>query len=447
MSLPSSRCLSPIAVAAILVMLTALPARQAQAVTRTVGNCNDHGAGSLRSAVAGAPSGATIDLRSLACNRIRLTSGQIGIAQDDLTLLGRSRDALTIDGNLQDRVIQHTGAGTLRLRGVSIANGYLANPEPWSGCIHSAGSVELLEASLHHCSVVGRGGLEQWGSAGDVFASGRVLLSFTTAFANRASPGSGGAVRGGDKVVLDHSQVYGNHAEEGGGVYGGSVVVSYSVIRGNDASHGGGIAINCGHQPPSCDLTVRNSTISGNIAVYGGGGFDVGGAYGALITDSTLTGNVADSISAGWLPGKNARIFNSTIAFNDEQPRGAGAECHGAIASPGVTRIVSSIVAGNTCSVGQGHDIFGTPEYGARIIGTRNIIGGSDLAVPVDTISADPRLGPLANNGGPTRTLRPLAGSPALDRGSNPLDCRYDQRGPGYPRVRGPLPDIGAIER
>lgn len=451
MGLPSLPVLSfrssSIAAAAVLVAATALPAGQAQAVTRVVANCNDHGAGSLRSAIAGAPSGAMVDLRGLACKRITLTGGQIAIPQDNLTISGRSRDALTIDGNQQDRVFDHTGAGVLRLQRVSIAYGHLANPEPWGGCIHSAGSVELHQARLHHCTAVGRGGLDPYGSGAGVYAAGRVVLSYSSAFANRASPGSGGAVRGDVKVVLDHSQVYGNEADEGGGILGGSVVILYSVVRANKAGHGGGIAMGCGHQPPACDLTIRNSTISGNAASNSGGGFDVGGAYGALITDSTISGNVASSISAGWLPGENARIFNSTIAFNHEQPTGPGAECNGALGVPGVTRIVSSIVAGNTCSVGATRDIFGIPEYGARIVGSRNIIGGSDLAVPADTISADPRLAALADNGGPTRTHRPLAGSPALDRGSNPLDCRYDQRGPGYPRVRGPLPDIGAIER
>jgi hypothetical protein len=60
---------------------------------------------------------------------------------------------------------------------------------------------------------------------------------------------------------------------------------------------------------------------------------------------------------------------------------------------------------------------------------------------------ADPVLGPLQNNGGPTPTRLPLPGSPALDRGDPAVSGQplWDQRGAGYPRVDGRI-DIGAIE-
>jgi hypothetical protein len=51
-------------------------------------------------------------------------------------------------------------------------------------------------------------------------------------------------------------------------------------------------------------------------------------------------------------------------------------------------------------------------------------------------------LGPLANNGGPTLTHMPQAGSPAIDQGSG---CpAIDQRGAARPV--GPACDIGAVE-
>ena len=49
--------------------------------------------------------------------------------------------------------------------------------------------------------------------------------------------------------------------------------------------------------------------------------------------------------------------------------------------------------------------------------------------------------------GGPTQTLALDAGSPALDTGANPDGLADDQRGPGYVRVSGAGPDIGAYER
>src|SRR5688500_1505726 len=68
----------------------------ASAAVHNVANCNDSGAGSLRDAVAIATSGDTINLAGLACNRITLTSGQIELPQDDLTLVGPGSLALLI---------------------------------------------------------------------------------------------------------------------------------------------------------------------------------------------------------------------------------------------------------------------------------------------------------------------------------------------------------------
>jgi len=55
----------------------------------------------------------------------------------------------------------------------------------------------------------------------------------------------------------------------------------------------------------------------------------------------------------------------------------------------------------------------------------------------------DPRLGPLADNGGPTQTHALLPGSPALDAGDDML-TGLDQR--GRPRLSGAHVDIGAYE-
>src|SRR5688572_3236249 len=107
--------LAPIIGALVLFAGTCIPTGAANAATRAVGNCNDSGAGSLRAVVATATSGDVIDLRSLGCSRILLTSGSIAVPQASLTLLGRTRYALTVDGNRTDRVFLHTGTGTLRI--------------------------------------------------------------------------------------------------------------------------------------------------------------------------------------------------------------------------------------------------------------------------------------------------------------------------------------------
>jgi hypothetical protein len=65
----------------------------------------------------------------------------------------------------------------------------------------------------------------------------------------------------------------------------------------------------------------------------------------------------------------------------------------------------------------------------------------------------DPRDGPLANNGGKTKTHALLAGSRAIDAGDNASLPPTDQRGGGFPRNKDgnfngvAIVDIGAFER
>jgi hypothetical protein len=61
-------------------------------------------------------------------------------------------------------------------------------------------------------------------------------------------------------------------------------------------------------------------------------------------------------------------------------------------------------------------------------------------------MDADPMLGSLAFNGGPTRSHALLTGSPAIGRGSNPLKLTTDQRGPGFARESSGAVDIGATQ-
>ena len=74
--------------------------------------------------------------------------------------------------------------------------------------------------------------------------------------------------------------------------------------------------------------------------------------------------------------------------------------------------------------------------------------GGGYLTGPGDQINTDPLLGPLQDNGGPTFTHALLLGSPTINAGDPnfvpPPD--YDQRGPGFDRVRNGRIDIGAFE-
>jgi hypothetical protein len=125
-----------------------------------------------------------------------------------------------------------------------------------------------------------------------------------------------------------------------------------------------------------------------------------------------------------------------------------------AISRTGTVTIVNSILAG---SVG-GSDVVnifpattsaGT-NLGSVILTARepNILqtftnsGGTFISNGV--LAANPLLGPLADNGGPTPTMLPLPGSPAIDAGDSKFASATDQR--GQPRISGASVDLGAVE-
>jgi hypothetical protein len=91
-------------------------------------------------------------------------------------------------------------------------------------------------------------------------------------------------------------------------------------------------------------------------------------------------------------------------------------------------------------------------EFDLETPGAATVTGGNNLimvrsattSVPADTIFDDPKLGPLADNGGPTKSLALLTGSPAIDHGNIVRPVTFDQR--FFKRVVGSSPDIGALE-
>ena len=124
----------------------------------------------------------------------------------------------------------------------------------------------------------------------------------------------------------------------------------------------------------------------------------------------------------------------------------------------GTPSIASTIIAGNVDNTHTAPDVFAVALSHSLIgdntgsglteapVGAPNT-NGSLIGGPTHGV-IDAKLGSLANNGGLTQTCALLAGSPAIDTGSNPASLAYDQRGAGYPRVSPPggQADMGAYE-
>ncbi len=135
---------------------------------------------------------------------------------------------------------------------------------------------------------------------------------------------------------------------------------------------------------------------------------------------------------------------------------------------PEAVDVQSTIIAGNSDTSGTAPDVFGsyTDPSTSQVYSTANFTNcllcdntGSGLAaapvgspdvdgnlVGTSTDPVDPKLGPLADNGGPTQTCALLKGSPAIDMGSNPANLPTDQRGSGFVREAGATSDMGSYE-
>jgi hypothetical protein len=226
-------------------------------------------------------------------------------------------------------------------------------------------------------------------------------------------------------LIVRRSTFSGNGGWMGGGIYnGGTAVVAESTFAGNSSGSGvgGGICNESG------SLTVSNSTFSGNSAFWGGG---IGNLHGTVaVFNSTLSGNEAGSgggihnaVSTG--RGSLGPTGVSSGAGNDE------------LLLTGTITLKNSIVANSP----RGDNCFGPITN-----------GGANLSYPDATcpgVNADPKLGVLQDNGGPTQTMDLGAGSAALDTGSNvfcaaaPVN-NLDQRGVTRPQAANC--DKGAVE-
>jgi hypothetical protein len=445
----------------------ALPTH-ATATTHVVTNCNDGDFGSLRFTINAVTtlSGDTIDLsQPLPCSSITLTTGAIIVTQNDLTLIGPGADALAIDGGKVDRVIIHEGIGTLAINYLTITNGkYTTSSYAFGGCIDSFGNIALVNSRVSNCAANAQGIGIAYG--GGIFTIGNVSMIGSTVSDNSASAQgpyktSGGGISTIGGLSMISSTITGNSVTsmadaDGGGAYAyGNFSADLSTISDNSAhstishAYGGGLVT-------GFNATVTQSTISGNRAASAAAwlAFNSQSPHGAptiAVINSTISGNVAEHTFGGIFTRYPLALTNSTIAFNkagDSSSAGAGLySAAGLYATGAPLTLESSIIANNIISSTGAPSDLGGPPTGTPITGHNNLItSGIAVVFPLGTLTACPKLGPLADNGGLTLTHALLSTSPAIDTGNNSGGNFDDQRGTGYPRPFGAAADIGAYE-
>ena len=417
--------------------------------TSVVINTNDSGAGSLRQAIIDVCDGGTITFDpGLSGQTITLTTGELAINKN-LTIQGLGANLLTVSRiSAPDfRIFTINSGQTVTISGLTISNG----------------------------NAVGGPGAN---SGGGILNSGTLTLIDSVVSGNNASAAGGGISNAGT-VTVNNTTVSGNTAPSGAGIRSGitlsgtvNLTLNNSIVSGNNGNGlGAGIFNGSGSGSSAANLTINNSTIAGNInAGSSGGGIYNAAIFGnavstLIINNSTISGNSADSgggiyhISSGVGSTAIATITNTTIAANNS---GSASDSGGGIfasflSSTTTLTLGNTLVASNLRSSGTiASDVSGAVEPaslnnligdGTGMTGISHGVNGNQVGTSVAPIN--PRLGPLANNGGPTQTHALLAGSPALDAGDDTsatnAGLTTDQRGAGFARFLDAA-DVGTVQ-
>jgi len=429
--------------------------------------------------------------------------------------------------------------------------------EEFGGGIFNNGlRLEVDSSTISENTARNGGGIYSWHES--------ILAVNNSTISNNTSYGKGGGIfidvgwgnyrNHVDNEIL-YSNIFGNQAYQGGGIFNNGALFVYGSTIDSNISHkevnldalfrsGDGGGIYSGNQG---QLYVYDSTISNNKADVDGGGiasYRDGGSINIPIPHkyfrilNTLTLGVNFLIDA-FTPPEPFTIYNSTIAYNQAGKYGGGiytisatgifnctiayneAETGGGLArrdySPGLrdTLILENTISasnqggseeidGVTVDVGDYHSQSGNPTdsktFVSRLIVSddsfsvynsqnlfnnvgvipryyRNfyvdsdgyrVYSGDPILNPnhsgqifgdnaINFIIANPHLGPLQNNGGPTFTMALLEHSPAIDKGNSVLSnsaldfgevINRDQRGEGRVSGLGRFTDrdIGAFE-
>ena len=221
-------------------------------------------------------------------------------------------------------------------------------------------------------------------------------------------------------------------ATENGGALkvdaGASLTLTNSTLFSNTGYYGGGLFT-------SGVVTVLNSTLFSNTAGWAGGGLSVQGAGVLFVQNSSLSGNAAP-YGGAIVNEATLTVLNSTL-LNNTSNAGNG----GGVRSAGNLSLRNTIIASSGASVDC------VKVGGTIVTNTYSLIGDGSVTCSVGglgLLTGDPLLGPLADNGGGTRTHAPLAGSPVLNSVWDASCPASDQR--GVARPYGARCDIGAVE-
>lgn len=282
---------------------------------------------------------------------------------------------------------------------------------------------------------------------------GMLTLNRCTVRDNWGETYNGGGIASSGSLTVNDSVITENDAgDDGGGIAisGGLLSVKNSAIINNRAldEAAGGILMNGG------TATILNTTVSGNISAIGGGIFNGGGEL-KVLNSSVINNNTDQEFQTG-LGGAGivniggTLVVSNTTISNNSSIGSTGGGIYNTSFDSGTVTLLNSTLSGNSATFGGG--IFNGESSTLHVQNTiiaNSGVGGdctnegiiaTNLANLVEddscnpTISGDPMLEALANNGGLTETHALMPTSPAIDSGDNAVCAalpvnNLDQRG------------------
>lgn len=314
------------------------------------------------------------------------TGGPGGAGGDGGGLAVRNGTIRVIDCSFRNNIASNGGTGGDALSNTTDTRGPGGRGGNGGG-LHVEG---FAVSALAHVS----GTLFDANSAGNGASGGDSPIGSSMAGTAGGDGGNGGGLHviGNNDAIwrMENSTVHRNFAGIGGN--GGDGRNGRNGGKGGDSGNGGGIAFFRNGSDYTASL-VHLTVISNGDGIAGQEGFAFGGG--------TSGGDGADGSGGGvWeFPG-------------------------GIDGTTGIS-LANSVVAANEAS-------------SVANIGTFNALGGNFT-------SGDPGLGLLSDNGGPTRTVPPLSGSPIIDGGAV-LDAPLARDQRGVARPFNGTPDLGAYE-
>ena len=323
-----------------------------------------------------------------------------------------------------------------------------------SNCVFLRNGAGSLGGAIHHASAL-------------TVAYSRFIANYTS-----GRPAKGGAIFSSGDLAVARSQftanaiegnsgfVIGSRSTDAGHADGGALFIASGVANIADSTFDGNTAqggLGCCPGPPGpaapgearggavytqSQTTIQNATFVRNAAR--GGHFSQG-------SWPRLAG-MGGALACG---GCELRILYSTIASNDafgptNNPAFLGsvppsARGGGVFLTDSNSHLIGCILSGNTTNGVTGDNVFPPAVNGGSNLSSDGTGGGADSSL----LNVDPKLAPLADNGGPVQTMALLAGSPAIDTALpvGPDACpATDARGLPRSQPNGHC-DIGAFEQ